>query len=235
MRVSCTSCPINALTRPPRSPWEETRVRSPKLGTYGNEESYDNVQRSAGEGLHGIVECLEVSQEDTTQGPLWKKILGRSLGSHDAAERVGRMCHGNGCPQEITRLPTISCTKTRWSSLTQNWVLHETLARSLRESKVQCVVEDTWPFQERASGQNGRLNPLRMAMRTEARALFDNHPRRNKTLLLGITKVNPCASFNLENAARHVGKHHADAVKRIKASIGAHSRYVLPPPLVIFT
>ena len=44
-----------------------------------------------------FVEYLEVSQEDTMEGPLWRETLGRSLGSHDAAELVGGMCHGNGC------------------------------------------------------------------------------------------------------------------------------------------
>ena len=96
-------------------------------------------------------------------------------------------------------------------------MLHQALARSLRESKVQFVVEDTWPFRQRASEQNGRLNPLRMDITTEAGALFDNHPRlKNKALLLEITIVNPCAGSNLGNAARHVGKHLADAVERKK-------------------
>ena len=96
-------------------------------------------------------------------------------------------------------------------------MLHQALAPSLRESKVQFVVEDTWPFREIASGQNGRLNPLRMAITTEAGALSDNHPRlKNKALLLDITIVNPCAGSNLVNLARHVGKHLADAVERKK-------------------
>ena len=96
-------------------------------------------------------------------------------------------------------------------------MLHQALARSLRESKVQFVVEDIWPFRERASGQNDRLNPLRMDITTEAGALFDNHPRlKNKALLLDIISVNPCAGSNLGNAARHVGKHLADAVERKK-------------------
>ena len=83
------------------------------------------------------------------------------------------------------------------------------------------MVEDTWSFRERASGQNGRLNPLRMDITTEARALFDNHPRlKNKALLLYITTVNPCAGSNLGNAARHVGKHLADAVERKKNKNG---------------
>ena len=92
-----------------------------------------------------------------------------------------------------------------------------TLGRSLGVSKVQFVVEDTWPFRERASEQNGRLNSLRMGITTEAGALFDNHPRlKNRALLLDITIVNPCAGSNLGNAARHVGKHLADAVERKK-------------------
>ena len=45
----------------------------------------------------GFVEYLGVSQADTMEGPLWRETLGRSLGSHDAAELVGGMCRGNGC------------------------------------------------------------------------------------------------------------------------------------------
>ena len=56
-----------------------------------------------------------------------------------------------------------------------------------------------------------------MDITTEAGVLFDNHPRlKNKALLLDITVVNPCAGSNLGNAARHVGKHLADAVERKK-------------------
>ena len=164
-----------------------------------------------------FVECLGFSQEDTMEGPLWRETLGRSLGSHDATELVGGMCHGNGCRQETTRLHAISCTKTGRSSLTHNRVLHQALARSLRESKVQSVAEDTWPFRQRASEENGKLNSLRMDITTEAGALFDNHPRlKDKTLLFDITIVNPCAGSNLGNAARHVGKHLADAIERKK-------------------
>ena len=94
-------------------------------------------------GAMVFVECLGVSQEDTMEGPLWRETLGRSLGSHDAAELVGGMCHGNGFRQETTRLHAIPFTKTGWSSLTHIWVLHQVLTRSLRESQVQFVVEDT--------------------------------------------------------------------------------------------
>ena len=79
-------------------------------------------------GAMAFVECLGFSQEDTMEGPPWRETLGRSLGSHDATEPVGGMCHGNGCRQETTRLHAISCTKTGWSSLTHNRVLHQALA-----------------------------------------------------------------------------------------------------------
>ena len=105
-------------------------------------------------GVMTFMECLGVSQEDTMGGPLWRETLGRSLGSHDAAEHVGEMCHDNGCRHETTRLHAISCTKTGWSSLPHNRVLHQALTQSLRESKVQFVAENTWPFRERASGRN---------------------------------------------------------------------------------
>ena len=85
------------------------------------------------------------------------------------------MCHGNDCRQEATRLYAISCTRMGWSPLTHNRVLHQALARSLRESKVYLVVEETWPFRERASGQNGSLNPLRMDITLEAVELFRNY------------------------------------------------------------
>ena len=54
MRRNCTSRPIKALARPPRTPWEEAPARSPNPGKYDNEESYGKVQGSAEEGHHGI-------------------------------------------------------------------------------------------------------------------------------------------------------------------------------------
>ena len=100
-------------------------------------------------GAMTFVECRGVSQEDTMAGPLWRETLGRSLGSHNAAELVGGLCHGNGCRQETTRLHATSCTNTGWSSLTHNRVLHQALGRYLLDSKFQFVVEDTWPFRKR--------------------------------------------------------------------------------------
>ena len=132
--------------------------------------------------------------------------------------------------QETTSLYAISCTKTGWSSLNNTRVLDQVLARSLRENKVQIVVGDTWLFRERASGRNGRLNPLRMHITTEVGALFAKHPRRkNKALLLDISIDNHCAGSRLENAARHVGKHLADLVERKKTSTGLVPRYLLAP------
>ena len=182
-------------------------------------------------GVIAFEECLGVSQEDTMEDPLRREPLGRrSLGLHDAAELVDGMCHGNGCRQETTRLHhAISCTKTGWSFLTHNRVLYQALARSLRESKVLFVIENTWPFRGRSSGQNDRLNPLRMDITTKAGALFDNHPqRKNKALLLDITIVNPCAGSNLENAECYVGKPSPTQSSGTKTSIGARSPILTP-------
>ena len=82
--------------------------------------------------------------KDTMEVPLWRETSGRSLGSHDAAELVGMMCHGNGCRHENIRLHAISYT-TGWSSLTHNRVLHHALARPLHESKVQLVLKTHGP------------------------------------------------------------------------------------------
>ena len=168
-------------------------------------------------GAMAFVECLEVSQEDTMDNPLWRKTLSRSLGSYDAAKLVGRMCHDNSCRQETNRLHATSFTKTEWTSFTHNRVLYQALARYLCERKVQFVVGAMWSFRERVSEQNGRFNTLPMDVTTEAGALFDNHPRRkNKALLLDITIVHHCASSNLESAARRAGKYLVDTVKRKK-------------------
>ena len=39
----CTSRPIKALARPPRTPWEEAPARSPNPRKCGDEESYGKV------------------------------------------------------------------------------------------------------------------------------------------------------------------------------------------------
>ena len=196
MRGSCTSRPIKALARPPRTPWAEAPARSPNPGKCANEKSYGKVQGNAGEGLHGICGIPGGLARRHDRGPPVEGNDRQEPGSHDPAELVGGMCRGNGCRPRV---------------------LHQALTRFLRESKVQFVVEDIWSFRERASGQNGRLNLLRMDITTETGALFDNHPRlKNKARLLDITIDNPCAGSNLENAARHVGKHLADAVERKK-------------------
>ena len=170
MRGSCAPCPIKALARPLRAPWEEAPAGSPKLERTEIKRVMERFGGSREKGAMTFVECLGDSQEGKMEGPLRTETLGRSLESHDAAELVGGTCNGNGCRQETTRLHAISCTKTGWSSLTHNRVLHQALARSFRERKVQFVAEEICPFPERASGQMGRLNPLRMDI-TEAGAL----------------------------------------------------------------
>ena len=148
------------------------------------------------------------------EGSLLRESLGRSLGSHDAAGHAGGTFNDNDYRKETTRLHAVFCPKTGCNSLIHNGVLHEALARSLRESRVQFVVEDTWPFQMRASGQNGRSNPLQTDIKTETGALFYKHPRRkNRAFLLDITIVKLCACSKPEKAARHAEKHLTDAVK----------------------
>ena len=181
-------------------------------------------------GAMSLVECLGFSKEDTMEGPLWRETLGRSLGSHDATELVGGMCHGNGYRQETARLHAISCSKTGWSSLTHNRVPHQALARSLRESKVQFVVEDTWPFRQRSSEQNGRLNPLRMDITTEAGTLFDNHPRlKNKALLLDYNRqpLRRLQSGECSTPCRKTPRRRSRAEEKQVSRLVP--RYLLPP------
>ena len=109
-------------------------------------------------GAIAFVECLGVPQEDTMQGPLWRETLGRSLESHDAAERVGGMCHSNGFRQE-TLVSTQYLAQRRDGAFSHNRVFHQALARSLRESKVQFVVEDAWSCHESLenTGTTGKI------------------------------------------------------------------------------
>ena len=75
-------------------------------------------------GAMAFLECQGISQKDTMEGPLWRETLGRSPGSHGAAELVGGMCHGNSPPsryilhQEQRRgeavSPTIECSTRHW-------------------------------------------------------------------------------------------------------------------------
>ena len=66
---------------------------------------------------------------------------------------------------------------------------------------------------------------------------MNNHPRRKKmALALDISIVNPCASSNLENAARDAGKPLADAVKRNKNKCrDSFPATCLPLPIALST
>ena len=73
---------------------------------------------------------------------------------------------------------------------------------------------------ERELAGKRQTEPVTYGHHNGGDALFDNHPRlKIKELLLDITIVNPRAGSNLGNAARHVGKHLADAVERMKNEI----------------
>ena len=54
VRKNCTPCPIKALARLPRAPWENAPARSPNPGKCGNEQSYGKIQGNARGGRHGI-------------------------------------------------------------------------------------------------------------------------------------------------------------------------------------
>ena len=136
-------------------------------------------------GSMAFVECLGVSQENNVEAPLWRETLAGAWSRMTLRKLLVGCVMAIVAGKELPPSTPYLAQKTGWSSLSHNRVLHQALARSLRESKVQFVVEDTWPFRQRASEQNGRLNPLRMDITTEAGALFDNHPRfKNKALLL---------------------------------------------------
>ena len=70
-----------------------------------------------------FVECLGISQDDTMESLVWRETMNRNLVSHDAAELVGGIYHGNDCRQKNTRFHAIFCTKMGCSSLTHNRVL----------------------------------------------------------------------------------------------------------------
>ena len=163
------------------------------------------------------------------EGLLWRETLGRSLRSHDATELVGGMRHRNGFRQETTHLHAISCTKTGWSSLTHNRVLHQALARSLRESKVQFVAEGTWPFRQRASERNGRLNPLRMDITAEAGKLFDNSTIRHFYTTLPSLTLAPAPIWGMLHAIKENTSPTQSSGS--KTSIGARSP--LPTPFFL--
>ena len=70
VRVSCAPCPIKALARPPRAPWEEAPAGSPKSGKHINERAMVRCRGAREKGAMAFVECLGASQEDTMESPL---------------------------------------------------------------------------------------------------------------------------------------------------------------------
>ena len=120
-------------------------------------------------GAMVFVECPGVSQNDTVEGPLWRETLGRSLGSHDAAELVVGMCMA----MVAGKKPPAS---TPYLAQRRDGALSLTIGCSTKHwldpfARVKCSLLLTihGPSEERASGQNGRLNPLRMDITTEVR------------------------------------------------------------------
>ena len=99
-------------------------------------------------------ECHDIywMQGDITTRHDGGLLVEGSLKEEPLISRRGRTSQwdwrGNVCQEKNTHLHAISCSKTRWSSLMYNQVLHEALVTSLRENKVQFVIQETWhPFQ----------------------------------------------------------------------------------------
>ena len=97
MRGSCTSCPTKAFCALHAHRRKTFLQNLQTLESATMKRAMVRFKGAREKGAMAFVECVRVSQEDTMEGSLWKETLGRSLGSHDAAERIGGMCHGNGC------------------------------------------------------------------------------------------------------------------------------------------
>ena len=101
------------------------------------------------------------------------------------------------------------------------------MARFRRNNNVRYTIGDTWPSQERGTGQQMGQIPLRMDVTKAAGALFSDDPQ-HKALLLDLTIVNPCVSTDLEIAARQTRKHFTDAVRAGEKQISSIvPRYLL--------
>ena len=161
-----------------------------------------------------FVECQGRGPLDTMEPSLWRETLGRCLGSHDRCDPIGGMCHGAGCQQVTTRLHTLACPKTGWSTRTHSQVLHQAVARSLRECNLDICLEDATPFLANAQARRSP-HPLRMDVTVGPSSLFRGHRRReDRHLLLDLTVVNPCAPSNLDREVTRPGVALAEAAKR---------------------
>lgn len=113
-----------------------------------------------------------VYQEDKMEGSLWRATSGRALGHmmrwNQSARHATIMVAGKRLPASM-----LSRAQRRDENSSPTT---EALARSLSESKVQSVIESTWLFQERGTGQQVGHHRLRMEVITEAGALFGYDP-----------------------------------------------------------
>ena len=107
---------------------------------------------------------------------LWRETLGRCLGSHDRFCPIGGTCHAAGCRQQTTRLHTLSYPIMGWGTRTHNQVLHQAIARSLRECSLAVCLEDTTPSQASAQARRSS-HPLRMDVSVGQSTLFREHRR----------------------------------------------------------
>jgi len=91
------------------------------------------------------------------------------------------------------------------------------MARFRRNNNVRYIIGDTWPSQQRGTGQQMGQIPLRMDVTKAAGALFSDDPlHEGKTLLLDITIVNFCVSTDFKTAVRQTENPLTDEVERKK-------------------
>ena len=181
MRASCAPCPVKALAGRPRAPWEEATVDVQNLESTAIKRAVVGFRGAREKDAITVVECLGVLQQDTMEGPLWKETLGRSLGSHDAAERVRGMYHGSGCRQETTRL--YPAQRRDGVVLSTIKYLTRHLLDPFARAKPSLLLKTHGVF-ERASKQNGRLTILRIDIIAGALNVFSNYQSPfEKTLL----------------------------------------------------
>ena len=137
---------------------EKSPARFSNPGKCGNEESYDNLYASAGEGSHGICGM---------PGGLTGRHDGGSPVKGDLRQSPGVAWRGGTCWWDVSWqwLPARNHPPRRHTlhkdgmevSHPQSGAPPGTGSIPSQE-KVQFVVEDAWPFRERASGYYGRLN-----------------------------------------------------------------------------
>lgn len=103
------------------------------------------VERGVRKGGHNIRKLSRAHARRYHGGEPSARNPRRFLGSQHEYESIGGTCYIMGYRKQSSILRTISCLKTGWSVLTHSQILHQAVARSLRESSLAIYNEDTTP------------------------------------------------------------------------------------------